>query len=251
MTAGCGDIVKLNVGGRLFVTTRTTLTTFPHSMLAGMFRGDLPAGALFEGGIFIDRDPSWFPLILTFLRDGRVALPESALERAALRQEAEFYALAELVAAIDDAEAAAADAAAAAAADQARQAEGARARDYIAIHRAELLKTIGKVVEREQAAIQAARDSQEASAAARRHVLEQIAGLQGALADPADVDQLRMQRMRLEAEAGRLKTAMDEAAQVLRLGEQRLRHAQLAQLIALGADMQAAEVQLAALRPGR
>lgn len=57
--------------------------------------------------------------------------------------------------------------------------------------------------------------------------------------------------MRLEAEAGRLKTAMDEAAQVLRLGEQRLRHAQLAQLIALGADMQAAEVQLAALRPGR
>lgn len=41
--------------GRLFVTTRTTLTTFPHSMLAGMFRGDLPAGALFEGGIFIDR----------------------------------------------------------------------------------------------------------------------------------------------------------------------------------------------------
>lgn len=60
-----------------------------------------------------------------------------------------------------------------------------------------------------------------------------------------------MQRMRLEAEAGRLKTAMDEAAQVLRLGEQRLRHAQLAQLIALGADMQSAEVQLAALRPGR
>ena len=30
------------------------------------------------------------------------------------------------------------------------QAEGARARDYVAIHRAELLKTIGKVVEREQ-----------------------------------------------------------------------------------------------------
>lgn len=70
------------------------------------------------------RDPSWFPLILTFLRDGRVALPESALERAALRQEAEFYALTELVAAIDDAEAAAADAAAAAAADQARQVGG-------------------------------------------------------------------------------------------------------------------------------
>jgi len=30
------------------------------------------------------------------------------------------------------------------------QAEGARARDYMAIHRAELLKTVGKVVEREQ-----------------------------------------------------------------------------------------------------
>lgn len=60
-----------------------------------------------------------------------------------------------------------------------------------------------------------------------------------------------LQRMRLEAEAGRLQTAMDEAAQVLRHSEQRLRRAQLAQLIALGADMQSAEVQLAALRPGR
>lgn len=39
------------------------------------------------------RDPTHFPLILTFLRDGRVPLPESPLERAALRQEAEFYAL--------------------------------------------------------------------------------------------------------------------------------------------------------------
>lgn len=57
--------------------------------------------------------------------------------------------------------------------------------------------------------------------------------------------------MRLEAEAGRLRTAIDEAQQRLELSEQRLRHAQLAQLCALGADLQAAEVQLAALWPGR
>ena len=95
MTAGCSEIVKLNVGGRqarehrplrplgvaaaapppppppaagawltparplpyrrLFVTTRTTLTKFGSCMLAGMFRGDFPAGTVYEGGVFIDR----------------------------------------------------------------------------------------------------------------------------------------------------------------------------------------------------
>ncbi len=51
---------------------------------------NLPASLLLLVGC---RDPTFFPLILTFLRDGRVPLPDSALERAALRQEAEFYAL--------------------------------------------------------------------------------------------------------------------------------------------------------------
>ena len=60
-----------------------------------------------------------------------------------------------------------------------------------------------------------------------------------------------LQRVRLETEAGRLQTAMEEAAQVIRAAERRLRNAQIAQLCALGADLQAAEAQLAALRPGR
>lgn len=38
-------------------------------------------------------DPAHFQCILTFLRDGRVPLPEAPLARAQLRQEARFYAL--------------------------------------------------------------------------------------------------------------------------------------------------------------
>lgn len=60
-----------------------------------------------------------------------------------------------------------------------------------------------------------------------------------------------LQRVRLETEAGRLQTAIEEASQVIRASERRLRNAQIAQLCALGADLQAAEAQLAALRPGR
>lgn len=61
-------------------------------MLAGMFRSGLPA-AVHGGGCFIDRDPQWFPTILTFLRDGHVPLPEGALARQQLRAEAQFYSL--------------------------------------------------------------------------------------------------------------------------------------------------------------
>ncbi|KAI7836323.1 hypothetical protein COHA_009831 [Chlorella ohadii] len=76
------ELVVLNVGGTLFTTTRTTLTTHAESMLAGMFR--------------IDRDPKHFPCILAYLRDGDVPRPEGRRERLELQAEAKYYALAEL-----------------------------------------------------------------------------------------------------------------------------------------------------------
>jgi len=62
-----GEQVRLNVGGRLFVTTRTTLTTRLEE--CRYFRA-LLADPLAQGTIFVDRDGSSFHLILNWLRSG-------------------------------------------------------------------------------------------------------------------------------------------------------------------------------------
>ncbi|KAL4438976.1 hypothetical protein ABPG77_006913 [Micractinium sp. CCAP 211/92] len=240
------NIVVLNVGGRLFTTTLTTLTTFPDSMLAGMCRGDMPAGHSFRGGIFIDRDPTHFSTILTFLRDGHVPLPEATLERQQLRAEAAFYSLTELVAAIDDAEAARAEEAAA---ERARQAEAAQAAHYVASHRAELLRAASEAVGRAEAVLRQLRASQEAGRGALRRVEERARRLQGALVAPGQPNEAAQELQQLEGEAARLRTVLEETAVQLRSAERRLDNMRLARICAAGHDVQAAQVLLAALHP--
>uniref|UniRef100_A0A1I7T5D5 BTB domain-containing protein n=1 Tax=Caenorhabditis tropicalis TaxID=1561998 RepID=A0A1I7T5D5_9PELO len=86
------DTVKLNVGGTIFQSTHFTLTKFN-----GYFRKMLESGDTVEknrfGYIFIDRDPTHFRLILNFMRDGDVDLPESENEIREILREAEFYSL--------------------------------------------------------------------------------------------------------------------------------------------------------------
>ena len=72
------DWVKLNVGGQLFYTTRTTLLNRePCSMLAKMFD---PASRLqpgttdSDGAYLIDRDPKYFRPLLNYLRDGELVI---------------------------------------------------------------------------------------------------------------------------------------------------------------------------------
>eukprot|EP01080_Neovahlkampfia_damariscottae_P006290 gene6290-10297_t len=61
------DIVKLNVGGKLFITTKSTLFNVDNSLKSmlqsGNFKPDL------DGAYFIDRSPEYFPLILDYLRN--------------------------------------------------------------------------------------------------------------------------------------------------------------------------------------
>eukprot|EP00957_Ditylum_brightwellii_P127897 9752977-Ditylum_brightwellii.AAC.1 len=66
------DILELNVGGRVFVTTRATLCAEQGSMLATMFDPDSSFASPKElrGAIFIDRDPRSFEFILDYLRRG-------------------------------------------------------------------------------------------------------------------------------------------------------------------------------------
>jgi hypothetical protein len=84
VTGGKNDpnrMVKLNVGGKVFVTTMATLACESGSVLAAMFlsteeaeRGRLvsgPAKTDDDGAFFIDRSPDAFAAILEFLRTNR------------------------------------------------------------------------------------------------------------------------------------------------------------------------------------
>ena len=85
--------VKLNVGGKKFETTLTTLTTYPDSMLGAMFSGRHEVPPDEEGCVFIDRDGKHFGTILNFLRTGTLDMPSSTKAVSELKREMEYYQL--------------------------------------------------------------------------------------------------------------------------------------------------------------
>jgi hypothetical protein len=64
-----GKIV-LDVGGKLYTTSLTTLCADPNSMLAAMFSGRFELDQDEKGVIFLDRDGEYFVNILHYLRTG-------------------------------------------------------------------------------------------------------------------------------------------------------------------------------------
>ena len=64
-----GEVVTLNVGGRLFRTTRTTLTSEPDSVLGRMFdpTSPLPPARMIDGAFFIDANPVIFEVGVLFI----------------------------------------------------------------------------------------------------------------------------------------------------------------------------------------
>ncbi|CAL1525959.1 unnamed protein product [Lymnaea stagnalis] len=105
-TVAKSDWVTLNVGGKLFTTTRGTLTRFDgDSMLARMFSTDKEIewySRMDESGAYlIDRSPLYFEPILNYLRHGRLILdkfvnPEGVLE------EAKFFGLSSLIETLEE-----------------------------------------------------------------------------------------------------------------------------------------------------
>uniref|UniRef100_A0A1I7TCK5 BTB domain-containing protein n=1 Tax=Caenorhabditis tropicalis TaxID=1561998 RepID=A0A1I7TCK5_9PELO len=93
-------LVKLNVGGTVFQTTKTTLNKF-DGFFRGLLRSDRSVAKDENGNIFIDRDPKHFRLILNFMRYDNVDIPYS--DRHEIRKEAEYYSLRDLVKLCDDA----------------------------------------------------------------------------------------------------------------------------------------------------
>lgn len=85
------NIIKINVGGKRFTTTLTTLISKKDSMLAAMFSGRFDIEKDEEGYFFIDRNGKYFSAILDYLRTGEFPphLNEEALME--VKKEAAYY----------------------------------------------------------------------------------------------------------------------------------------------------------------
>ena len=90
------NMIRLNVGGQYFTTSKTTLCAEKDSMLAIMFSGYHSLNKPEDGSYFIDADGTHFQTILNYLR-GRIKdtcdLPEEKKTLLKLQKEADFYQL--------------------------------------------------------------------------------------------------------------------------------------------------------------
>ncbi|XP_066498080.1 BTB/POZ domain-containing adapter for CUL3-mediated RhoA degradation protein 1 [Hoplias malabaricus] len=88
--------VKLNVGGSIHYTTVQTLSK-EDSLLRSMCDGSTDVTIDSEGWVVLDRSGRHFPLVLNFLRDGTVPLPETQRELEEVLKEAQYYRLQGLI----------------------------------------------------------------------------------------------------------------------------------------------------------
>ena len=104
----CAEKKKiLNVGGKYFHTSETTLKAVPNSLFSKMLHKDSPYLRAFEKKptFYIDRDFKHFDIILNFLRNGGKinagVLPRDLRQHYELRIETVFYQLPELTRIVD------------------------------------------------------------------------------------------------------------------------------------------------------
>ena len=94
------DIVNLNVGGRIYTTTRNTLSSkrgddgnFFTQLLDNDKSGRIPCERDEKGRIFIDRSGKIFEDVLDFLRNGEI-LAETNTKRRKIERELDFFQIA-------------------------------------------------------------------------------------------------------------------------------------------------------------
>ena len=96
------ELVRLNVGGAKYITTKTTLRKYPNSVLGAMFGENITLSTDGDGYYFIDRCGHIFQYILQFLRSGELILPKGFCELELLQAEANFYQIEDLISTIQN-----------------------------------------------------------------------------------------------------------------------------------------------------
>ena len=89
--------ITLNVGGQIFMTSRSTLVLRePSCMLSRMFSGSeegmMPSIRDNTGAYLIDRSPKYFDPILNYLRTGNLIIDPSISPEGVL-EEARYYGI--------------------------------------------------------------------------------------------------------------------------------------------------------------
>ena len=91
-------IIKLNVGGLTYITDAADIHRQEGSMLASMFSGRTQPGFMIDGdAVFIKRDGVLFRHVLNYLWEGRIWKVPDDVDKRALKREAEYYSLPEMV----------------------------------------------------------------------------------------------------------------------------------------------------------
>jgi len=98
--------VRLNVGGRIFCTTLSSLCRVKESMLSAMFSGRFSVHKQADGCFFLDRDGTHFRHVLNYLRDGSMPCqvevsPKTECFYRELLREACFYQIPGLIEALE------------------------------------------------------------------------------------------------------------------------------------------------------
>uniref|UniRef100_A0A8C3GFZ5 Potassium channel tetramerization domain containing 9 n=1 Tax=Cairina moschata TaxID=8855 RepID=A0A8C3GFZ5_CAIMO len=99
LTGSHTDWLTLNVGGRYFTTTRSTLVNKePDSMLAHMFKDKDAWGNKQDhrGAFLIDRSPEYFEPILNYLRHGQLIVNDG-INLLGVLEEARFFGIDSLI----------------------------------------------------------------------------------------------------------------------------------------------------------
>jgi len=97
---GGNQKIKLNVGGKLFVTSLATLTSEKDTYFSALFSEHFRPEPDEDGEIFIDRNPKQFDLILDHLRGEDISQSIAALskeDKYQYEQQVDFYLIGSLI----------------------------------------------------------------------------------------------------------------------------------------------------------
>ena len=90
------SLIKLNVGGTIFTTTVSTISSIQGSYIDNLVKydsnGEMNVTKDENGNIFIDRSPELFKIILEYLRTNKLYIPDN-VNRSQLKDEFDLYGL--------------------------------------------------------------------------------------------------------------------------------------------------------------